>query len=103
MQHDELGGRGIYSHNEIDQRIAARIETGAVQITPVANTPTSGAITFATPFEAAPRMFVTYTGQYPGTVVTGVSVDGITTTGANVWVTRTNTVATWVYWMAVGT
>lgn len=76
-------------------------DSGSISITPVANTPTSGTITFAKTFPSTPLVFITANTSVPGTVVTGVSVNSISTTGATGWVTRTNTTATTLQWFAV--
>lgn len=72
---------------------------GAVTITPsAANTPTSIAVTGLSLTGANPRGYATAFTSVPGTQVTGVSVNNITTSGMNVWLTRTNTTATIVNW-----
>lgn len=49
-------------------------QAGVVQITPVANTPTSIYVAFPTPFASAPRVLVTAQTIYIGSVVKGVGV-----------------------------
>jgi hypothetical protein len=67
---------------------------GNITITPVASTPTSVTVTFSTPIKAGPNGL---TGQVsaqtsvPGTQVTGVSFDLLTTSSVRIWLTRTNT------------
>lgn len=74
---------------------------GQVLITPTAaNTPTSIAITFGKEFSNVPIVVCTANTMAPGTVVTGVSATDITKTGCNLWLTRTNTTATGVSWIA---
>lgn len=81
-----------------------RIEAGTVTITPsAANTPTSATITFATAFAAAPYVVVSARSAVPGTEVTGVAFSNPTTDNFLAWVTRANTTATVLNWMAVGT
>lgn len=77
------------------------IQSGTTNITPVANTPTSQAITFATAFASTPVVTVAINGTVPGTVITGCSVSNISTTGCTIWVTRTNTTVTTISWIAV--
>lgn len=78
------------------------IQWGMESITPTANTPTAKAITFTEPYAAKPSVMVTGETAVPGTAVQGVSVANVTTTGATLYVTRTNTTATYVEWLAVG-
>lgn len=78
------------------------IQWGMESITPTANTPTAKAITFAEPYAAKPSVMVTGLSAVPGTTVQGVAAANITTTGATLYVTRTNTTATYVEWLAVG-
>jgi hypothetical protein len=80
----------------------ARYEYGKVSIDPVANTPTAAPITFAERFGAAPILQVSAQSTVPGTAVMGVGWSEATTTGAKVWVTRTNTTTSVVSWMASG-
>jgi hypothetical protein len=77
---------------------------GTESITPsAANTPTSKVLTFPEPFSAAPNVTVTPNSAVPGTVVTGWAVTGISTTQCTLWVTRTNTTATILQWIAIDT
>ena len=78
------------------------IQWGMESITPTANTPTAKAITFTAPYAVAPSVMVTAASAVPGTTVQGVSAANVTTAGATLYVTRTNTTATYVEWMAVG-
>lgn len=78
-----------------------QIASGHVNITPSAkNTPTSATISFGKTFETPPSVVVTPTSSVPGTVVTGWGVTDVTTTGCKIWVTRTNTTATGLNWIA---
>lgn len=77
------------------------IAAGSVSITPVANTPTSGAVTFGKTLPGTVRMWCTAETLAPGTVLE-TSVTAVTSTGANVWIYRTNTTATNVRWIAIG-
>lgn len=88
-----------------DDRVAklpTAMASGTVNITPVANTPTSIGITFpAGRFASAPVVTVTAATTVPGTQVTGVGVSNITSSGCDIFVTRTNTTVTIMNWMAV--
>jgi hypothetical protein len=77
------------------------IAHGSVSITPsAANTPTSKAVTW-TEMSAVPSIVVTpYTGV-PGTQVTGCAVNNPSKTGCSIVVTRTNTSAFTVYYIAI--
>lgn len=78
---------------------------GKVSITPsAANTPTSAAVTFpAGRFLNAANMAVSLgiNSSVPGTVVTGCGVTNVTTTGCTIWVTRTSTTLTDIFWTAM--
>lgn len=79
------------------------IATGTVSIVPTAaNTPTYADVSFpAGRFTAAPVVQVTASTGAPGTLVTGVGVVDVTTTGCRIYLTRTNTSSTGVYWTAI--
>ena len=78
-----------------------QIDSGAVTIAPSAgNTPTSIDVTFNKTFARAPKVVATAQSSVPGTVVTGVGVSNVTTTGCKIWVTRTNTSNTSIHWIA---
>lgn len=74
---------------------------GVQAITPVASTPTSANVTFASAFPSAPKVVATPNTSVPGSEVVEVSVDNITTTGCRLWVYRTNTATTDINWVAV--
>lgn len=76
---------------------------GSVTITPsAANTPTSAAVTFPVGlFTATPVVLVNPATTVPGTTVTGWAANGVTTSGCNITLTRTSTVATSLTWVAV--
>ena len=77
------------------------IDAGVASVTPVANTPTSVAVQFTQRFTKAPIVTVTAGTGAPGSQVMEVSVTGVTATGFNIVIYRTNTTATGVNWMAV--
>jgi hypothetical protein len=89
-----------------DLRAGAGASTGTVQsghvfITPTAaNTPTAYALTFPQAFPAAPVVVATPETSGPGTVVTGVGARDVTATGCNLYLTRTDTTVTGVWWIA---
>ena len=72
---------------------------GSASITPsAANTPTSLAITGLTVRGTTFTAQVTPGTSVPGTTVTGVGATNVTSSGVTLWVTRTNTTATTLYW-----
>ncbi|MFF4504842.1 hypothetical protein [Streptomyces sp. NPDC001401] len=78
---------------------------GKVTITPVANTPTSVTITGLRSGNVRGKTFFAYataSTSVPGTQVTGVGVTAVSSTSLTVWLTRTNTTATTVYWLVLG-
>lgn len=82
---------------------AGSIAAGSVNITPsAANTPTSLAVTGLNVQGSTFTAYATALSTAPGTSVTGVSVTGITSTGLTVWLTRSNTTTTTVFWMVIG-
>lgn len=88
VQNSALGGFGI--------------QVGKISITPVPKEPTAGHITFEKKFKSAPVVNVTPSSEVPGTVITGVSAVNVTTSGCDVYVTRTNNTVTNVMWLAIG-
>lgn len=80
------------------------IQCGEILITPSApNTPTSGTVTFYTPFPGTPIVIATPFSSVPGTKMFGVSVHHVSSTGCNIWITREDIVTTKVYWAAIYT
>jgi len=78
------------------------LQWGNVTITPVANTPTSKAVSFYTSYTDAPCVFTTAYTTVPGTSVLGDGAANITTTGFDAYVTRTGTTNTGINWFAIG-
>lgn len=74
--------------------------SGTVTITPVASTPTSIAVTFATAFSSSPAVVASAISSVPGSTVQGVSVSTISTTGFTAWVYSTTTAAVTLHWLA---
>ena len=77
-------------------------ETGFVSITPVAGTPTSASVTFKRTYKKIPTVVLSVASSVPGTQVLGYGQTGISTTGFNAVVTRTNTVPTVLYFFVFG-
>jgi hypothetical protein len=77
-------------------------ETGFVSITPVANTPTIASVTFKRTYKKVPTVILSVASSVPGTQVLGYGQTGISTTGFNAVVTRTNTVPTVLYFFVFG-
>lgn len=77
------------------------IQHGRVQIIPsAANTPTSKIVTFEQEFSGTPHVVATPLSGVPGTTVLGVSTLDPTSTSVNVYLTRANTTATSIEWIA---
>lgn len=80
--------------------VGARCESGIVSITPsAANTPTSVYVAFKQSYKKIPNVIVSAATGAIGTQVTGVSTNGISKTGVNIVLTRTNTTATSVHFI----
>jgi hypothetical protein len=79
---------------------------GGLDITPVANTPTSAPWTFPAAFVSSTTanlsILVTQNSAVPGSTVQEVSFASPTTTGADIFVYRTNTTSTNIRCMAIG-
>lgn len=88
-----------------DLRISGRIKAGNITsgiatITPVANTPTSLAITgLSLKGTGTITALCTGVSSVPGSEVVEVSTNNITSAGMNVWIYRTNTTSTKVGWL----
>ena len=77
------------------------IEYGEIMITPTAaDTITTGSITFSQPYTNKPVVIVSATTTVPEKVVCGCY--DITTTGATIYMERTNTTNTYFDWIAIG-
>lgn len=79
---------------------ATNIVTGSVSITPVANTPTSVNVTGLNLSGTVHRAFVTAQSAAPGTVVE-CSATAATATGLTIWVNRTNTTNTNIWYLVI--
>jgi hypothetical protein len=98
------GGTGTTSLSAFKEStgLPYAMAAGSVSITPVANTPTSAAITFpAGRFTVPPIVTVTASSTVPGSNVMEVSAASVTATGALIYIYRTNISNTTVYWSAV--
>ena len=77
------------------------LQAGKVKITPSAsNTPTALHVQFPTAFSSEPKVFTQGWSASPGTAMKGTSVTGVTTTGFALSITRADTTATDVFWVA---
>ena len=103
---DEFISAGKFTHANRSGNVlfsnGLLIQWGNVTITPVANTPTAKAVAFAVSYTDAPCVFTTAYTTVPGTSVLGEGTANITTTGFDVYVTRTGTTNTGVMWFAIG-
>lgn len=105
--YDEKGvklGNEIIAENQAAVAVSGKIlqETGFVSITPVANTPTSAAVKFKRTYKKVPTVVMSVASSVAGTQVLGYGQTGISTTGVNILVTRTNTVPTVLYYYVFG-
>lgn len=79
------------------------IQWGSVTITPTsANDPTSADVTFAEAFDYVPIVTTVAQTTAIGTSVTGHTASNLANNGFKAWVTRTNTTATAIGWIAIG-
>ena len=80
-----------------------QVAWGRTSITPTAaGEPTRQDIIFPKPFRCIPAMIVTANTRVPTKEVTGWGYAGTSTTGTELWVTRNNTTATNLCWVAIG-
>lgn len=105
--YDEKGvklGSEIIAENQAAVAVSGNIlqETGFVSITPVAGTPTSAAVKFKRNYKKVPTVVMSVASSVAGTQVLGYGQTGISTTGVNILVTRTNTVPTVIYYYVFG-
>ena len=81
---------------------AKSIQAGSVSITPTAaNANTSGSVTFPVAFSSKHKVFVCADSTAPSTTVKGVTAYNPTTTGVSIYLNRSNTTATTIYWLAI--
>lgn len=82
----------------------ARVAVGGVKITPKgANQATKASVTFGKTFNVAPKVFTCPVTSSPGGACLGTSVNNITTTGCDIYLTRTDTTQTEVFFFAFAT
>lgn len=86
--------------NAIDT-IASSKQIGTVTCTAKANTPTATHVNFPKAFASAPIVLLNPLTAVPGTVFKGCSATNITTTGFDLYVTRTDNGNTSVKWIAI--
>ena len=92
-------GSGFYDIRCANVKLTDGYTHGSVSITPsAANTPTAAAVSWS--LRKKPTVVVTPQTGVPGTLVLGCGASSITKTGADIWVTRTNTTATIVHYVA---
>lgn len=89
------GGKAVQLKN--------RIFSGQISIVPVANTPTSGVLTYGVTLDGAVfRAQATAATGVPGSTVLGVGVTPTSASACTVYVTRTNTTSTLINVLVIG-
>lgn len=83
-------------------RTGLLLQWGSVSITPVANTPTSVNVIFPIAYDITPTIQVSAVTGVPWTNVLGYGHLSDSATGTTISVTRTNTTATVLRWLAIG-
>lgn len=83
-----------------DLNTAVQFANGTISITTVANTLTTGTITFPFTFTTTPTVHLTVNSGSPAQI-TSYTVSSISTTVATVNIIRTNATATIINWFAV--
>ena len=78
------------------------LQWGVETITPVKDTPTAKAVTFAVAYTSVPMVLTTAITTVPGTSVSGCASANITVSGFDAYVTRNGTTNTSVGWVAIG-
>lgn len=76
-------------------------QKGTTTCKATANTPTKTSVTFSSTFDVVPTVVLTPVSTVPGTIVKGVSVSNITTKGFDIYVTRSDSNAMSVGWVAL--
>lgn len=93
--------RGGDLTGEVVRRQVQRIQSGQIDITPVKDTPTKASIVFPHEFDTTPQILTSVNTTGPGTHITGTSANAVTTKGCDIYLTRTNTQTTTVYWIGI--
>lgn len=79
------------------------IQWGQIVVTPTAaNTPTAAAVEFYIPYKSVPFVVTNPASTAPGTVVIGTCAGAVSETGFDAILTRSNTTATGIRWLAIG-
>jgi hypothetical protein len=92
-------------------RLNKSVQGGTASVAPTTSTPGgtfygaaynrgSVAVVFPLAFDAAPAVTVTADSSAPGQIIE-INVTDVTATGCTIWLARTNTTTTTVYWIAV--
>ena len=95
VTHGSRSGRVLFSNGLL-------LQWGVETITPVKDTPTAKAVTFAVAYTSVPMVLTTAITTVPGTSVSGCASANITATGFDAYVTRNGTTYTSVGWIAIG-
>ena len=95
VTHGSRSGRVLFSNGLL-------LQWGVEAITPVKDTPTAKAVTFAVAYTSVPMVLTTAITTVPGTSVTGCASANITVSGFDAYVTRNSTTNTSVGWVAIG-
>ena len=95
VTHGSRSGRVLFSNGLL-------LQWDTESITPVANTPTKKAVTFPVAYTDTPVVITTAQSTVPGYSVSGTAAASITATGFDCYVTRKDTTATSVGWLAIG-
>jgi len=102
----EVAGVGESGNANLDVQgvlTASNFAWGTTNITPsAANTPTSATVSGLSVAGSTFIALVTANTSLPGTQVTGVSFNNLTSSGLTLWLTRTNTTTTTLNWMVIG-
>jgi hypothetical protein len=80
--------------------IRSQVQSGKASVNPVANVPTMVYVQFEERFLSIPKVVAAPQTTVPGTTVQGVGVANVTREGFDLYVTRSNTTATSVSWIA---
>lgn len=93
--------RGDALTGEVVRRQVQRIQSGRVEIVPVKDTPTKATVVFPQEFDTAPIITTSANTSGPGNIVLGTSATNVTTKGCDIYLTRTSTTSTSVYWVGI--
>ena len=103
---DEFITSGDVTHGSRSGRVqfsnGLLLQWGVETITPVKDTPTAKAVTFAVAYTSVPMVLTTAITTVPGTSVSGCASANITVSGFDAYVTRNGTTNTSVGWIAIG-